>query len=397
MRNFLIRYPVLFSLFFFLISCGERESSLIDQTLEDPDLPVFTNTTPEYPDQPFDVREDLVIGVDTGEPDWQIFGSMVRLSVGKDGVMLIADHPSQSVYLVHHSGRLISRFGGRGSGPGEFQIIGRMWWIGDTDEFWISDPRLLRVSRFEGPGELIDTIRYGDEGKGFLSIMQLSGRDCLGIRSMPQSAPRLNYSLYGFLDEGLRWERDFKTLYIQRMLQETDRSWIAIPARIEGRPDLRSCPDGRIVISDPRNRWLTVYSKSGTPDVRFTRNWEEPALSRQETVRITQLLRSHIASTYEEDIEIPKSLPPFSTVVIDDESRIWVRRTRSSEAEEANDEFQFDIFSADGRWLATQPLTFVPDVIKAGFAYDTSSGSEDVGPRVIRYQLMRRNASDGKD
>lgn len=383
---------VLFILSFaILISCGDGDSTVINRTLEDTNLQIISNDESLITGQLFTVQEDLVLGIDEGDPDWQIFGSQVDLTVGREGLMYIADDPSRNIFVVNRDGSLLSCFGGHGAGPGEFGLIDGMWWIGESSEFWVSDHRLLRVTRFTHDGKLIDTIRYGDEGIGFFNIIQVINRQFLGIRSVNQLEFSEIFVLYGFLDEDLHWDRDFKSFLSKRMWQASAIGWSAYPWRIEGRPHLATLMDGRIVISDPNNAWITVYSNNGNPEVRFARDWIAPTIKSTEKEEINRLIGSIATPRYQKNFIFPKTRPPFRNLRVDDKLRIWIQRTRSAQAEQVNEDYVFDIFDVKGQWIATQKLAFIPHVIMDGFIYDIVAGTDENGPRVIRYKLLRNH------
>ena len=67
--------------------------------------------------------------------------------VSRDGFVALAQAQDATVKLFDRNGKLVSRLGRRGEGPGEFSALGRGGWIGDS--LWISDPRLARISFFD--------------------------------------------------------------------------------------------------------------------------------------------------------------------------------------------------------------------------------------------------------
>ena len=76
-----------------------------------------TEGAPQYTGPLFELEEELVLGIDEGEPEWQLFGSYVQLAVGDDGRMFIAGGPTESILIVSPEGELLGQFGARGSGP----------------------------------------------------------------------------------------------------------------------------------------------------------------------------------------------------------------------------------------------------------------------------------------
>ena len=359
------------------------------EDLGDPGTPAIQHVTnedgPQYEGLLFEVREDLVLGTDDGEPKWQVFGSHVDLVVGDEGQMYMADRPSGNIFIVSTSGDLLGTFGGRGSGPGEYQMLGGLWWVEDGPEVWFSDANLRRVSRFTPDGKLIDTKRFSGVEESFVGLLQIAGRRFLGRK--PQHEGEQVLTQYAFLDDDLQWDREFITLLSQRMWRSPDGNWIAYWPRFEGRPRIATFSDGRIVISDPRNSWITIYSPEGEAEIRFVRDWVAPPITAEERREFYRSVGNLTEQQVAASARLPEAGPPFQQMVTDDESRIWVQRTRTAESEQMGGGFEYDVFDTEGRWLGTQPLDFTPLIIKGGYLYDTRQGNEVIGPRVYRFEL----------
>jgi len=70
------------------------------------------------------------------------------LAVGPDGAIAITQSQDNNVRVFAPDGTLHATVGRAGSGPGEFQFISRVGWLGDT--LWVVDPAQQRISFF-GP------------------------------------------------------------------------------------------------------------------------------------------------------------------------------------------------------------------------------------------------------
>jgi hypothetical protein len=73
------------------------------------------------------------------------------LAVGEDGRIYTAHGQEQIVRVFEPDGTLFKVLGGRGEGPGEFQNLGPIGWVGDT--LWALDYSLYRFNLFSPGGE----------------------------------------------------------------------------------------------------------------------------------------------------------------------------------------------------------------------------------------------------
>jgi hypothetical protein len=93
-----------------------------------------------------------------------------------DGRIVISNAQTHEVRFYSRDGDFIRSVGGRGSGPGEFQVVGRLS-RGPGDSVAVVDPVLSRLTLFSSEGELGRTIPIDlfDGGfpslRGFLSDM----------------------------------------------------------------------------------------------------------------------------------------------------------------------------------------------------------------------------------
>jgi hypothetical protein len=84
-------------------------------------------------------------------------GSVQSVSVGRDGFIYVADGMERGVRVYTVAGQLLRIIGRQGSGPGEFQAVGRLSWIGDT--LVVEDPKIQRYSLFDRAGRFVDVFR----------------------------------------------------------------------------------------------------------------------------------------------------------------------------------------------------------------------------------------------
>ncbi len=387
MLDYLYRTIILVASVIVLSSCGERGPSTEPRTIDDANIPIILNENgPQYAGQLYAVEEDLILGIDDGEPEWQIFGTSIMLMVGDAGRMYIADQPSGTIYIVSHSGELTGQFGARGSGPGEYLLLLGPYWIEEGSEVWIGDFRLRRITRFSSEGKLLDTIPYATKGRGFGGLLQISGKKFLGYTLRRES--NVNMIEYGFLNDKYRWIDAAFSLRGQEMFEALPGSWAPLPFKTI--VQATSLPNGRIVLSDPYDGRITVSSDIGDPQFHITRDWEFPSIPSVIRQAKIDLMSRYISAGRLSIRDFPDQFAAFDYILTDDQNQIWVRHHRMNQRREENPDYYFSVFDSVGAWLGMQLFDFNPNVIKSGYAYDVRH-SELHGPKVIRYKLTELN------
>jgi hypothetical protein len=93
-----------------------------------------------------------------GELDGPLaFGSIAAVAA-QDSLLAIADRHASEIVIYHTgTGRFVTRWGGRGAGPGEFQEIVAMAWSGDS--LFVADRRGHAISVLGPDGNQIRAIR----------------------------------------------------------------------------------------------------------------------------------------------------------------------------------------------------------------------------------------------
>jgi hypothetical protein len=101
--------------------------------------------------------EELRIG-NTDDPD-KGFSWIASIDVADDGTVFVLDSKECHVRVFDASGRLITTFGRRGQGPGEFTSPVAVGALGDS--VWVNDAGNRRISFFTRTGKLISSVPLG--------------------------------------------------------------------------------------------------------------------------------------------------------------------------------------------------------------------------------------------
>ena len=97
-----------------------------------------------------EAREILRLGDGLDVPDWQAFQRVPRLMLDAWGRLHVMPSGDPRVRVLDERGGFIRYIGGKGEGPGEFQFMRAMGFVGDT--LWIENWVAPRTSYFDSAG-----------------------------------------------------------------------------------------------------------------------------------------------------------------------------------------------------------------------------------------------------
>ena len=389
MRYSLTFTAAILSLTICSLGCSSDQRS---DSASEGDVPIIrTASEPQYISPLFDLNRDLVLGIDDGEPEWQLFTRLFYPLIAPDGRMYLPDYGRNEIYIVHTDGTLLARAGGPGSGPGEFQWIAGLFWTDPGHEFWAFDRRLNRFSSFTADGEFIRTQVLGQQQGQYDWFVGLNDRMFLGLTSGSMREETNNR--YSFLTEHLEVIREFIAVPPQQMWHdEKGGGWGMIHyTEMDG---VVASPDGHILSYHPYLPRITLYTHDGIPIRHIEHHWEFPKVTEEEREVVRSNYRDNPRNEnfrhWATDMPFPKTHAAFDFVLPDDQDRIWVRRTGTQRIGNRIIENIFDVFDLDGTWLGTQELPYEPAAILGEhvyFTYEAESGSQ----RFARYVLIPRH------
>lgn len=341
---------------------------------------VRTEGGPLFEGQLFEIESDLVLGVDEGEPEWQLLAALPIFLVAPDGRMILVDYPRLEIFIVSPQGELLSRLGGRGSGPGEFQRMMYLDWFETGRVFQIDDRYLGRVTRYSIDGEYLETISYFHAELYNPELPQrhwreyvplgngriLSRYDEIGKISSTASYCHLD-SEFNAGEEVIRLI-SYDVLF--RVNISTNNRTVSIP--FTRRDQLVTFPDGRFLTTHPSIGRLTIHTPDGDPVLHIERDWSRERLTSDDRKIVIERYQN---SSYEEVRDhpqrapMPRRYPFFSMAITDDRGRIWVQRMAGPTAFSVTEDYTYDVFGTDGVWLGTQVFPFLPRRIRGDYVY----------------------------
>jgi hypothetical protein len=338
------------------------------------------------------LTEEVRIGsVDEGPAS---FGDVRGIATNAKGWTFVLDFSTQDVRVFDAQGRHLKTVGRKGSGPGEFQNANGIARAPDGT-LWLNDPANARFTALDSDGAFISSFPVGSAGYGFLWV---GGVDRAG---------RLFDEIY--LPNAAGYRTALRRFSVDRKQVDT----LSLPDCAD---PARPTPQLYVIKSNNMEAHITVpftagpvtaidpagYAWCGMNDgylitktalgrdapVAVVRRAAEPLpVTRQDREKALAPNRERFPGAVFDESRIPKVKPLIERLVVDDRSRLWVKRTT------ADGHTQFDVFGPDGKAVAVvdSPLHldgWGPLRIEGDRFYGIARNEDDV-PFVVRLRVAR--------
>ena len=335
------------------------------------------------------VKELFRVGEDQGV----LFGQPAGLAVNSDGHIFVEDWFTSTVYVLSDTGELVDSLGREGEGPGEFvSLIGVF--VGAGDSVYVFDDTIHRLSVFD-PTTHRFAYSVSVSGDGSSNAQELIGvvdDGFLVLYKTPFYAPELERGV------ALSEDRFALVRRVSRRGKVIGEPVMSLPdvqmivGRDKGRYQITPLPFGRHYTyqlgangllysgwSDTINITLSTIEGQALGSIRYEQQ-ASPVTRKDMDAYLADM--SDSARRVIRDADIPETKPAYTTFVVDDQERVWVRILVEDET---------------SRWLilnaesAVEVEVLLPasvdlKVIKSGKAYGT--GEEESGaPYVIVYVI----------
>jgi hypothetical protein len=318
-------------------------------------------TNGKKPDPPQGTPTRLVLEelytVGGGERPEESFVDITALDVLRDGTVYVLDMKDSRVKVFDAQGRFVRAFGKAGQGPGELnQPVGIL--LTPANEVLVEDALNQRLAFFSLEGTF---LRHVSTAKVLgLTGIQMDGHGLVVGRSMG-------------LGEGGKLSMDVKT-YDQDLNPKAKLASVEFPIS----PQTKVNPfvamnllyaldgQGRLFLGSSRDYEIKVVSADGKTIRTIGRDYGPVPITPADKDEMLKLIPNVAGANVKDMIQFPDVYPPFASFVLADEGRLLVRTYEKGRAKE---EYFWDAFDAEGRYLARVSLAHDLRLWRDGKAY----------------------------
>jgi len=368
-----------------ILACGASDSTRTGSTVTVDTIGGIEYVRNAGPPSPWTATERLTLGSVGlhGDPGDQEFGRISGVVADADGRIYVAD--ASEIRVFDSAGEFVQRFGGEGSGPGEFRAAQSIGWIGDT--LAVLDPGNARLGMFTRDGEWAGHRSYMALGGPSVRLHSVGTRELympfLGSVGQTRGLVFVRQTASGPADTLGGDLRRLGAVTSPRELRERTSQLTVVCTHSAGRgmsvytadlaprailvpaPGLlRAAAWGseyRIALVDPAGDTTRVIERDLTAEPITDAAWAEE-----------QRKFDVFLDTFEDESCEPRTLPRPAErqlllgIYFDAEGQMWVEReTDSGRA--------FDVFDTAGRLVGTLEVTVrldrVPPYIRGGRLY----------------------------
>lgn len=323
------------------------------------------------------------------------FNYVKGLDADSRGNVFVYDRQTQDIRMFAPDGKLVKVIGRKGSGPGEFRDAEGIG-FDRTDSLWVRDAANARLSQFTHDGVFVKgwTMTFctsqGMWTPQFDNQRRILETDCLVTAGRASSyvikgyhQDRSRVDTIGEMPEcGTKAQHEAATWIIKR---GTSTTYMSIPFASRPLSAIGPAADSWCVSNSAE--YAIRRSLPGSNDtIRLTRALTGAAVTKGER---DSVIAAHANALSGADLSrVPTRKPVIERITVDEQDRLWVRRTN------AKGGVEFDIVAPTGKLVATAELgvvrasSYTPFVVRGSNLYLVALDEDDV-PRVVRYRIGR--------
>ncbi|MCJ7579585.1 MAG: 6-bladed beta-propeller [Candidatus Aminicenantes bacterium] len=349
MRTKAISILLPISLIVIVSSCSQDKTEW-NGTIENKDGVTIVKNPKEsmFQGEIFTLEEDLSIGQIEGTEEYR-FGYLWKMLVDeKENIYIINYAGSEmQIKVFDRLGTYIRSIGRMGQGPGEFTQASRLQ-ITPNNELMVLDTNSSKLIYFSLDGDFLRRAPF------------------LGVRaSNVQVNSNGNYFFFSAEYQG---QRVSEAIYAANKLElfGPDLNFIKLIAKDEYRDIHGSIAPPWMIIRFPsidlaicgfsETYELQIYDLNGHLVQKIFKDFDPVEIDEYEKEK----------RDWTRAKGLPKYFPAFEDLSVDEEGRIYVQ---TFERQMDKDEFYFDVFEPDGKYIAKIPLKTFPEYWKNGKMY----------------------------
>ena len=388
--------------------CGGEDSSGVPevQVTDSAGVTIVTSPPGDAVHAALALEPSLTIGVLEG-PEELLFDGIVSIVRDGDGNFIVADNGTGEIRVFDTEGRHLRTFGGRGEGPGEFQLLVGAWLLPDGSVV-AADRRLQRITRFDAQGTLLGAgTLTGVESMDILTPVGLAGSETFLSRLRPLTVPSISSleDAVGGVEEAFGGDEAPPEYFVRYRLDGTLVDTLAgHPGRMmsvstsgsgtnvslnllrvpfSAEPAASGSNRGVVITGGTRYE-VGVYDDSGALS-RIVRLAEVPTPRADEHLEAyvrgsgnpfaqdEASIRAMIAGY--QDMPLPETLPAYTDLRTADTGELWARRYSQRGASHS----RWDVFGPDGRFLGRVDVPSSFSIEEVGRGEVVGVSTDDLG------------------
>lgn len=339
-------------------------------------------------------------------PEHLAFQREPGVRMGADGRVWLLNFDDPTVSVLDADGRLIRQVGGEGEGPGEFQVVTGLGFLGDT--VWIRNWPTPRISLFTREGEHIATLRTDvDRGRQFSDPQAISHLIPGGAISVPgvplgdvdREALPVFIGDRDLSNRGTMVEVARPAGLHVRGVGFFSYAPFAIPPLIAVSPEgtsiaiarwddtgvgglhLRLLDEAGAVVREREILWVAERLDPARRESAIDEGVERSRAMVERAIRQGQV-EGPVRDLVEAGLHLPAFLPPIRTILIGADGTIWLERTHSG------DGHLWHVLDAAGQSLfeVRLPDAYTLKAASVDALWATERGELDI-PYVVRFDL----------
>lgn len=314
------------------------------------------------------VDADLRIGVADGEPEY-MFGDVRGFDAAQNGTVFVLDYQAAEIRAYDDTGAFVRTVATAGPGPDEISQANGMILRGDS-VLWIQDHGQWLMKGFGLDGRLLDSYEVPIRSRGYVweGLVDNSGiawKPVYVSSTPPQRPPEagLNESRgeQYFVGVSPRSERRDSVHVGSRQFRSfvvvLGNGFAHVPIPYDPVTEIALDPDGGIWQADTDVYRIARLSETGNTTLVIHVDVSPEPVTDEDAREYSDSFLDEFENRTDLAGEIvglmPENKPIIVDLVVDDVSRLWVRRQDDTEERP-----RFDVFEQDGTYVGSVRLPF---------------------------------------
>lgn len=298
------------------------------------------------------LKEDFSIG--EGEQEEEMFSEMTAVEVDKKGNIYILDRKESMIKVFDSKGKYVRTIGKKGQGPGEVnQPVGIR--ITPNNELLVEDVFNQRLAVFALDGKFLKNVSTA-KALGLAGIAVDSQGNIIGQQVVPSENKLIR--------EVKKYGSDLNPLFT---IVSSD-----FPNILEGKINIFRFlifyvvgKENHIFYGNPEEYEIKIFNSEGKLVKKILKEWDAVKVTKEDEEDILARIPD-VGGGFKDRLEFPKLFPAYQSFSLDEQERLLVR---TFEKGKKKNEYFFDVFDVEGKYIAKILLKGEPRVWKGKKLY----------------------------